>query len=463
MNYKNILSSMHIVAGNGVNVVYDMESMNLLKVNNLTYKILEALKKGMDVTEIEAKYQTSGIQISRLLESLNSGKECGNSPLCPPSERTVERITLHVSNDCKLRCKYCYANGGSYNQNRALMSLETAEQFVDFCSENFDKVGFIVFFGGEPLLNVPVMKYICAEFSRRHTHGLIKFMPEFGMITNGTLLNDDILHFIRDNLSFVTVSIDGIGEMNDANRIFANGKGSYPKIQAFIHTLKTHTKVHIRYEATYTQYHIDKGISTWEVSQGIENEFGITGEVIEELSVQNCGSQDFWHDFSFEKWKQEGSYIFPEGFWSILDAINQKRPKLMCGIAHTIFAVATNGDIYPCHINTGEPSNRLGNISGTHIFNSPQMRQARFPVNVEHNETCKSCWANKICGGCSRTWFYDEEKKKYLPSPKSELCQKNKQHLENILLLMAAIRSDAALWKELVEKSKRTGETAKLI
>lgn len=175
---------------------------------------------------------------------------------------------------------------------------------------------------------------------------------------------------------------------------------------------------------------------------------------IEELSVQQHANVDFWHDFSFEKWKQEGSYIFPEGFWSILDAINQKRPKLMCGIAHTIFAVATNGDIYPCHINTGEPSNRLGNISDVNIFNSPQFKQEYFPANIEHNEVCDSCWANKICGGCSRTWFYDENKKKYLLHPKKELCQKNKQHLENILLLIAAIRSDTELWKDLVKKTK---------
>ena len=448
MNSKNKFSPIHLMTGNHINVIYDEHSMNLFKVNNRTYEIVKALKSGISLTEISKEHLCSEKQIIKLLESLQ-GEEATYQT---SSERIIERITLHVSNDCNLRCKYCYANGGSYNQNRSLMSLKVAEDFIDFCSKNFDSVEYIVFFGGEPLLNVPIMSYICTEFSKRYANGLVKFMPKFGMITNGTILNDNIINFIRDNLSFVTVSIDGIGKDNDANRIFANGKGSYLKIHSFIHSLKTKTPVNIRYEATYTQYHIEKGLSTWDISKAIENEFGITGDVIEELSVQQHTNVDFWHDFSFEKWKQEGSYIFPEGFWSILNAINQKRPKLMCGIAHTIFAVATNGDIYPCHINTGEPSNRLGKISDANIFNSSEIKQEYFPVNIEYNEVCNSCWANKICGGCSRTWFYDEKKEIYLLYPKQELCEKNKRHLENILLLIAAARSDATVWKNITKK-----------
>ena len=49
--------------------------------------------------------------------------------------KVIRRITLHISNDCNLRCKYCFGGGGSYNQERNLMTEQTAIEFVDFCVE----------------------------------------------------------------------------------------------------------------------------------------------------------------------------------------------------------------------------------------------------------------------------------------------------------------------------------------
>lgn len=70
MNSANKLSSMHIMTGNHVNVVYDEYSMNLFKVSNRTYEIIKALKNGVSLTNISEKHQCSEIQISKLLESL---------------------------------------------------------------------------------------------------------------------------------------------------------------------------------------------------------------------------------------------------------------------------------------------------------------------------------------------------------------------------------------------------------
>ena len=60
-------------------------------------------------------------------------------------ERAIHRITLHISNDFNLRCKYCYANGGNYNLHRHLMTKETAKDFYDFCINNFHHIEKIVF------------------------------------------------------------------------------------------------------------------------------------------------------------------------------------------------------------------------------------------------------------------------------------------------------------------------------
>jgi hypothetical protein len=41
------------------------------------------------------------------------------------AKKSIGRMTLHVSNDCNLRWKYCYANGGNYNLSKELMSYKT--------------------------------------------------------------------------------------------------------------------------------------------------------------------------------------------------------------------------------------------------------------------------------------------------------------------------------------------------
>lgn len=59
--------------------------------------------------------------------------------------RDINRITLCVSNNCNLRCKYCYAQGGDYGAVRSLMTIDTAKSFISFCKSNFDSINKIVF------------------------------------------------------------------------------------------------------------------------------------------------------------------------------------------------------------------------------------------------------------------------------------------------------------------------------
>lgn len=44
----------------------------------------------------------------------------------------MKSMCLHVSHDCNLRCKYCFAGTGPYGQKRTLMSAETGKKAIDF-------------------------------------------------------------------------------------------------------------------------------------------------------------------------------------------------------------------------------------------------------------------------------------------------------------------------------------------
>ena len=60
----------------------------------------------------------------------------------------------------------------------------------------------------------------------------------FLLNTNGTLIDDDMMNFFVQEKFTVTVSIDGPQKVNDANRVFLNGRGSFRRIAENIEKLK---------------------------------------------------------------------------------------------------------------------------------------------------------------------------------------------------------------------------------
>ena len=114
----------------------------------------------------------------------------------------ITSVMLNVTHACNLRCRYCFVN-----QKPETMIYQTAKDTVHFllnnCKEN--ETPSINFFGGEPMLCwdsiiVPLTKYIREE---------LKTPFDLSMTTNGTLLNEERIQFMKDNHIGMLFSIDG--------------------------------------------------------------------------------------------------------------------------------------------------------------------------------------------------------------------------------------------------------------
>lgn len=92
----------------------------------------------------------------------------------------------------------------------------------------------IGFYGGEPLLEFQKIKraleYINEKYSGRKV--------DYSLTTNGTILNDEIIHFFITNDFNVMISLDGPKEMHNENRVFENGNGSFDKIMENLRYVK---------------------------------------------------------------------------------------------------------------------------------------------------------------------------------------------------------------------------------
>lgn len=90
----------------------------------------------------------------------------------------IKLLVLRITGDCNLRCLYCYAGGG---ESKERMAWETARRAVDYAAVR-SKFFKIQFSGGEPLLNLALVKQV-AFYVREH-----RLPASLQLQTNGTLI-----------------------------------------------------------------------------------------------------------------------------------------------------------------------------------------------------------------------------------------------------------------------------------
>jgi len=147
-------------------------------------------------------------------------------------DRKLSKLTIQLTQDCNFRCKYCvYSHEHSMRQrshSKKSIPLETAKKAIDFLrAHSIDSPSVNVgFYGGEPLLEFPMMKEL-VQYSIDCFAG--KDLT-FNITTNGTLLSDEVIYFCEENEVSLMISLDGPKEINDLNRVFINGKGTFDAV-----------------------------------------------------------------------------------------------------------------------------------------------------------------------------------------------------------------------------------------
>ena len=133
-------------------------------------------------------------------------------------------LTLCLTHDCPLRCRYCYA-GRKY---AAAMPRETARRAIDMALREAERSGQALdlgFFGGEPLMEWELLQSCDAYLRERAAR--LPLPPRFSLTTNGVLLTPDKLAWLRAQDYQLVLSVDGSPAMHNLNRVFPDGRGSH--------------------------------------------------------------------------------------------------------------------------------------------------------------------------------------------------------------------------------------------
>jgi uncharacterized protein len=154
------------------------------------------------------------------------------------SDSSELHVTLLTTLQCNFACDYCFqGDHGDYNKFAQKMTLEMAAQVADWIEREIDRVGperlVLTFFGGEPLLNLPVMYHLADRlWAATRARGL-RMMTS--IVTNGLLLTPDVVErMLARGLQGVKVTLDGDHDTHNRMRPLRGGQGTFDRIVANI-------------------------------------------------------------------------------------------------------------------------------------------------------------------------------------------------------------------------------------
>ena len=136
-----------------------------------------------------------------------------------------KKIMLILTENCNLRCKYCY----ELDKKRNDMDFAKAKEILrkSLAQMAGYDTAVIELHGGEPFLNFELIKQIDTFVTQNYTFPVL-----FRTTTNGTRIHGDIQEWLKERKDRyeVMLSLDGKRKDHDLNRVTANGKGSFDLI-----------------------------------------------------------------------------------------------------------------------------------------------------------------------------------------------------------------------------------------
>lgn len=254
--------------------------------------------------------------------------------------------TINLTNDCNLQCKYCFVE-----QHPEYMDFETAKKIADWLYQNLliarkrdkKRKAYIVFFGGEPLLQyntiiVPLVEYIEEKYPKDFVYSIT---------TNGTLLDHEKIMFLKKYDIFPMLSMDGEKTVQDNNRPCKNQNlSSFDLISKNIPFLLENFP-YMTFRATFSKETVSNIFETY-------------------LFAELCGFKKFYIMPNHrDNWDEDNIKIFKEEIKKIfIHRINQFKNNIYpmeFSLIDQVYKIILKHDVYQMNKNTDKIVNETFN------------------------------------------------------------------------------------------------------
>lgn len=400
--------------------MYDIEGATAFFLNETEARLIDHLREGKSLKESISALESEFIDAKEAVEHLKNEGLLIDPQIPYQDLPQVYTLSLNLTQQCNLRCKYCYVeNPGS----QPFMNEKTARKAVDFIAEFEDIEGFgISFYGGEPLLNFPVIKSTINYASKV---GEEKGFPEikYHVTTNGTLLTDEMIDFFTAYDIDVMLSIDGPAPIHDAMRVTPDGKGTHAKVSEALQKL---IDAKGRHRISVSGVITNKGrlkdvfeyfsqFPLWDIKLSYVRYLNENEEKKYALSrAQKEIYMEDMREIALECIDQILNGVRPSYYNfenMMLQLWKHTKKDYFCPAGLRRFGISPGGEIYPCG-----PAADLGEFQlGTLDEGLDQTKRERWVSysSFKNREECKPCWARNLCkGGCPLQWLRDVDEQR---------------------------------------------------
>lgn len=344
-------------------------------------------------------------------------------------QRKINKITLQVTQKCNFRCKYCIYSEDTNKKQRShsqeSMSLETAKKAIDFLlyhsiDSNDINIGF---YGGEPLLAFDLIKNVVA-----YAETVFKGKNvSYNITTNGTLLDEEKINFLIEHEFNLMISLDGPKEINDLNRIYPDGSGTYDSIMQKIHLIQEKypdfaEKLRISmvmdpsndFDCINSISLDGKGFKPLNLSATIidtgydyDNTLNYSEDYIWKSEYHIfLAFMSYWGRYPIEKVSSISRLVVQKAL-NDLYKFEEAQPIKICDVPSgpcipgqmRLFS-DINGNLFPCErVSETSEAMKIGSLK-----DGFDLEQIKYLLNFSQSteDWCKSCWAFRYCNQCAK-------------------------------------------------------------
>ncbi|MCC2678292.1 MAG: radical protein [Pseudobdellovibrio sp.] len=347
---------------------------------------------------IPDSYPSTSLEVSEAMHDWNSSVNQDAKP--GKIDFGIRSITINVNQICNLKCAYCAAGGdGTYGEPLTQISIEkTLPQIKFFIDRLPHNAKFsITFVGGEPLLHPFAVKAIydyAVELCKKKN---VRF--SISIVTNGTLITPEVAKLLKQMQIHITISLDGVKEINDVVRPsknksssteatlnglnnFNSDRGSIISfgIAAVFSDQNRDILTNYRFFRTLNPDWIEFNFPYSEKSKSLNEEYISKMRELAALAWELGGEREVRKLRAFDH------------YFKLLDS--QQLIENHCGAGKSYLMVDSKNRLYTCPWEVGKSSEVVG-VEQT-LDNEKLSKYSKSLIELNN---CQSCWARHLCGG----------------------------------------------------------------
>jgi uncharacterized protein len=326
------------------------------------------------------------------------------------SSYSLSTLVLNVNTGCNLSCTYCYKEDLTKPANGKRMDFATAAKSIDLLIEasvERDRVN-VVFFGGEPLTNVPLIRQVVAYAEDAVTRAGRDI--DFSVTTNATLLSPELIEFFDAHRFGISVSIDGPKALHDRHRKTVGGRGTYEVVARKVGMLLERYRsrpvgARVTLGAGNTEVeaihqHLREGLGFHEVGYAPVTSSETAGHALSEAELAEVHRA---FERLGEQYRDRALRGLNNGFSNMHQLMSDlhegRRKSVPCGAGIGLLAVDSAGKLNLCHRFTGSDLPTFGNVdTGIDVDRLGTFIDKAIDREGTH---CATCRIRNLCaGGC---------------------------------------------------------------